>query len=68
MAKEIDPIIYAKALAKTLDGVCYPVAKHALEIAAVLVEHRLNVERSSILGAARQAVERGSDQMRLKGQ
>jgi hypothetical protein len=51
MPEENDPIEYAKEIAKVLDGVCYPVAKHSLEIAKILVEHQLNVEMSSVLAA-----------------
>ena len=56
MPKGNDPIPHAKAIGKMLEGVCYPVAKSALGIAGILLEHRLNVEKSAVLAAGLPAV------------
>ena len=55
---EVDdhPVEYAQQIDALLAGVCYPVAKSALQIASVLIEHRFNVQRSSVLQAGLQAV------------
>jgi hypothetical protein len=51
-----DPVEYAQKIVDLLADVCYPVANSALKIADVLLEHQLNVQKSSFLEAGLRAV------------
>jgi len=55
-----DPIECAQRITDLLADVCYPVAKYSLEIAGILLNHRLNGQMSAVLAAGIPAAEHGS--------